>query len=393
MFIKKTFFLFALFFSIVNNAQKKIELSPLSKISVLTIGTEEELSSKFGHSAFRIQDPTLGIDVTYNYGMFDFNAPNFYLKFTTGKLPYRLARHSFDNFMYSYKIENRWVKEQMLNLNLKEKNALLQFLENNLLPENKYYKYDFLFDNCATKIPDVLKKVVGENLKPSYNHLKNQSSFRELIHISLETNEWSTFGIDLALGSVIDKKAAPEEYQFLPIYVYHQLEHTSKKDNTPLVSKTEMILKTKEKEKTNVFILSPFFWFGLFFILVTALTIKDYSTNKRTKWLDFIIFFSTGIAGILILFLWLGTDHNATAWNFNILWAFPFNLYVAFVFRKNNLPNWVKIYLITLLSLILISLFIWAAKIQIFSIIIVFVLLSLVIRYLYLLFHLRRRND
>ncbi|WP_291865776.1 DUF4105 domain-containing protein [Maribacter sp.] len=385
--------MFALFFSIVNNAQKKIELSPLSKISVLTIGTEEELSSKFGHSAFRIQDPTLGIDVTYNYGMFDFNAPNFYLKFTTGKLPYRLARHSFDNFMYSYKIENRWVKEQMLNLNLKEKNALLQFLENNLLPENKYYKYDFLFDNCATKIPDVLKKVVGENLKPSYNHLKNQSSFRELIHISLETNEWSTFGIDLALGSVIDKKAAPEEYQFLPIYVYHQLEHTSKKDNTPLVSKTEMILKTKEKEKTNVFILSPFFWFGLFFILVTALTIKDYSTNKRTKWLDFIIFFSTGIAGILILFLWLGTDHNATAWNFNILWAFPFNLYVAFVFRKNNLPNWVKIYLITLLSLILISLFIWAAKIQIFSIIIVFVLLSLVIRYLYLLFHLRRRND
>ncbi|WP_298472496.1 DUF4105 domain-containing protein [uncultured Maribacter sp.] len=393
MFIKKLFFLFVLFFSIINNAQKKIELTPLSKVSVLTIGTEEELSSKFGHSAFRIQDPTLGIDVTYNYGMFDFNAPNFYLKFTTGKLPYRLARHSFENFMYSYKIENRWVKEQTLNLNLKEKNTLLQFLENNLLPENKYYKYDFLFDNCATKIPEVLKKITNEDLKPSNSHLKKESTFRQLIHESLDTNEWSTFGIDLALGSVIDIKATSKEHLFLPIYVYHQLENTSKKDNTPLVSKTEMILKTKAQEKNNIFLLSPFFWFGLLFILVTLLTIKDYSTKKRTKWLDTLLFFSTGIAGLLILFLWFGTDHNATARNFNILWAFPLNLYVAFVLRKKSLPDWIKIYLITLLSLILISLFIWAAKIQVFSIILIFILLSLVIRYLYLLFHLRRRND
>ena len=393
MLIKKIFLTLFLLSCAFSNAQKKIELSPLSKVSLLTIGTEEELSSKFGHSAFRIQDPTLGVDVTYNYGMFDFDAPNFYFKFTTGKLPYRIARHTFENFMYSYKVENRWVKEQMLHLTLEERNKLVQFLEQNLLPENRYYKYDFLYENCATKIPEVLKTITDGGLKFSYAHIKDSATFRDLIHESLETNEWSTFGIDLALGSVIDKEATPEQYQFLPIYVLRQLEHTTKADNTPLVFKTSMILKTKEKEKNNLFLLSPAFWFGLLLIAVTIFTIKDYSAKKRTKWLDTILFFFTGIAGVLILFLWLATDHNATAWNFNILWAFPANLYLAFALRKKKLPTGLKKYLLLLLSLILISLIIWIAKIQVFSIITTFIIISLVIRYLYLLFLLRSRND
>lgn len=393
MLIKKIFLTLFLLSCAFSNAQKKVKLSPLSKVSLLTIGTEEELSSKFGHSAFRIQDPTLGIDVTYNYGMFDFDAPNFYFKFTTGKLPYRIARHSFENFIYSYKVENRWVKEQVLNLTLEERNKLIQFLEKNLLPENKYYKYDFLYENCATKIPEVLKNVTAGNLTFSTPHIKKLATFRELIHESLETNEWSTFGIDLALGSVIDIQATPEQYQFLPIYVYRQLEHTTISDNTPLVSKTSMILKTKPKEKNNLFLLSPAFWFGLLLIVVTTLTIKDYRTKKRTKWLDTFLFSITGFAGFIILFLWFGTDHNATAENFNILWAFPPNLYIAFVLRKKSLPIWIKTYLIISLLLILISLFIWTAKIQVFSIITTFIIISLVIRYLYLLFHLRHRND
>ena len=381
------------FFSLISSAQKETDLSPLSKVSVLTIGTQEELSSRFGHSAFRIQDPALGIDVTYNYGMFDFDAPNFYLKFTTGKLPYSIARHSFNNFIHTYKVENRWVKEQTLNLNRKERNDLLQFLEHNILPENKFYKYDFLFDNCATKIPEVLNKVTGKNLVPSFTHLDNKATFRDLIHESLDANAWATFGIDLALGSVIDRKASSEEYQFLPIYVYHQLENTSKGDNTPLVAKTEMILKTKAKDKNSYFLLSPIFWFALLLAIVVLITIKDYSSKKRTKWIDTFLFATTGIAGIVLLLLWVATDHNATAWNYNLLWAFPGNIYVAYVLQRKRLPIWIKIYFITLLSILLISLFIWAAKIQIFSIIIIFILLSLAIRYLYLLFHLRRRND
>ncbi len=392
MFIKKLLFCLIVLYSTFNSAQNKIELSPLSKVSLLTIGPQEELSSKFGHSAFRIQDPTLGIDVTYNYGMFDFSDPYFYFKFTTGKLPYKIGRHSFENFIYTYKVENKWVKEQHLALNLKEKNDLIAFLENNLLPENKYYKYDFLFDNCATKIPEVLNKVTHNNLLYNYPHLKKKKTFRDLIHEFLVVNEWSTFGIDLALGSVIDKEATPWEHQFLPIYVYHQLEHTTKKDGTPLVSKTAMILKSKPEEKNNLFILSPLFWLGLTLIATSIITIKDYTSKKRTKWLDVVLFLATGLAGLLILFLWLGTDHTATAWNFNFLWAFPINLYFAFLVRKNKLPETIKLYLIILLSLILVTMFLWVAEIQVFSPLLIFILLSLIIRYLYILFYLRHSH-
>ncbi len=392
MHFKKILFCFILFYSTFCLAQNKIELSSLSKVSLLTIGPQEELSSKFGHSAFRIQDPTLGIDVTYNYGMFNFSDPYFYFKFTTGKLPYSIGRHKFTNFIYTYKVENKWVKEQTLNLNLQERNNLLHFLETNLLPENKYYKYDFLFDNCATKIPEVLNKITTNDLVFNFPHLKKEKTFRDLIHESLKANEWSTFGIDLALGSVIDKKATPLEHQFLPIYVYHQLEQTTKKDKTPLVSKTEMILKSKKENKKNLFLLTPAFWFGILLIVVTTITIKDYNRKKRTKWIDFALFFLTGISGLLLLFLWLGTDHTATAWNFNILWAFPINIYIAFILRKNKVPDSIKIYLIVLLSLILSSLFLWVAKIQVFSPILIFIQLSLTIRYLYILFYLKRSS-
>tara|TARA_R110000868_G_scaffold14075_17_gene65853 strand:+ start:29642 stop:30811 length:1170 start_codon:yes stop_codon:yes gene_type:complete len=384
---KKFLFIISLAFSSLGFAQP--ELSSASKISLLTVGTADELYAKFGHSAIRIQDPTLQIDVIYNYGRFDFDTPNFYLKFTRGKLLYQLGRQSFSNFMFGYELENRWVQEQLLQLNQDERNRLFKFLENNYLPENRYYKYDFLFDNCSTRIPAALKTVLGDNLNFEYTHLKNQYTFRELLHQNLEVNSWSNFGIDLALGSVIDKKATPWEHMFLPIYVYKQLPYT-KLNGKPLVTNNKLLLDVKPTADSSVFLLSPLFWLSVILVIVAFITFKDLKNKTRTRGLDFILFLTTGFAGLLILFLWFGTDHKATAYNYNFLWSFPYNLVVAFIMlKKGKLPKWTGMYFLAILLLLVIVLGIWLFKVQMFSVLIIPILIALAIRYSFLFYRQR----
>lgn len=361
------------------------ELSPMSKISLLTIGTADELHSKFGHSALRIQDPSRDMDIVFGYGGFDFEAPFFYWKFTTGKLDYSMTGHRFPNFMENYKQENRWVHEQQLNLTQPERNELFRFLEENYRRENRNYKYDFLFDNCATKIPEVFKKVFGDRMSFNDGYLNDTSTFRDLIHETLNTNSWSAFGIDLALGSVIDRKATTWEHQFLPFYVSKQFGNTliNGKD---LVSTEQLLLDTRPMEKRNHFILSPLFWLSLLMVVVIIITYFDLQRKRRSKWLDFTLFLTTGIAGLLICFLWFATDHTSTKMNFNMLWALPLNIILAFILAKRKTPPiWVKNYLLLLLGLIGVTIILWLSKFQIFSPWIIFILLTLVCRYLFLL--------
>src|SRR5690606_22569898 len=161
--MKKTKFLFFLLFMPLLVLGQSVKLSPRAEISIITCGPGEELYSSFGHSAFRVKDPALKLDFAYNYGTFDFNKPNFYIKFAQGKLLYELSVSYFEDFVYNYKIEGRWVKEQVLNLSQDEKNQLFNFLNINAQPENKEYLYDFFFDNCSTKIRDVLEEVLNNN--------------------------------------------------------------------------------------------------------------------------------------------------------------------------------------------------------------------------------------
>ncbi|WP_339666252.1 DUF4105 domain-containing protein [Maribacter arcticus] len=387
MFRKITFFLILLFTAFLGLSQNA-ELSPLSKISLLTVGTGEDLAAKFGHSAIRLQDPTLGIDEVYGYGTYDFEDPNFYLNFTRGKLAYTISRIPFKYFDYSYQQEKRWIKEQELDLNLQQRTLIVGFLENNLLPENKRYKYDFLFDNCATRIPMVFEKTLGSTFKFDYTYLENHLTFRELIRLKLNPNTWSNFGIDLALGSVIDRKATPYEHLFLPIYVYQQMKHTTL-NGKPIVKKESVLLDIPEQNDNSLLFLTPAFWLGLLLALVTWVTFKDYKNERRTKWLDFSLFMLTGFSGMLILFLWFGTDHLATKANYNALWAFAPNAIIGFLILKEEVPKWIKFYLILLIVMLFITCILWMFKIQVFSILLILVILALAIRYLFLLYHFK----
>lgn len=386
---KKIIFHFILLLCISYGFSQDAELSPLSKISLLTVGTGDELAAKFGHSAIRLQDPTLGIDEVYGYGTYDFEDPNFYLNFTRGKLAYTISRMPFKYFEYSYQQEKRWVKEQVLDLNLEQRNKIVAFLEHNLLPENRKYKYDFLFDNCATRIPMVFEKTLGERFKFDYGYLENRYTFRELIHLNLNPNTWSNFGIDLALGSVIDREATPYEHLFLPIYVFKQMQHTTL-NGKPIVKQESVLLDTPEQDDITLFLLTPAFWLGMLFVVVGWVSFSDYKNKKRCKWLDISLFLATGLAGCLILFLWFATDHLATKMNFNILWAFAPNLVVAFFLTQKQGKTWLRTYTLIAFVLLIISVILWLLKIQVFSVLMIFVLLALGTRYLFLIHHFKK---
>lgn len=363
---------------------QKIELSPLSEISVLTCGPGDDLYTSFGHSAFRVQDRTLGIDAVYNYGTFDFNPPWFYLEFTQGKLIYSLGRQRMERFLAEYKYYNRWVNENKLNLSLEERNKLFQFLEHNYLPENRDYRYDFFYDNCATKIWDVLKENFDNQLTFNPNYIEEQYTFRELIHQNLEFNSWAAFGIDLALGSVIDKEATPQEHMYLPVYIMKQLTHATL-NGEPLSDKTTAVFKPVRENKNPNFFASPLFWLPLILVLGLAITYNDFRKQRRTKWLDFSLFFITGLAGLLLFHLWFLTEHTTTVGNFNLLWVFPLNLIVAFyMISKKPLPVWIAKYLLLLLVLLGATLLVWLLKVQVFSPMIIPLLILLVVRYLFL---------
>ncbi len=386
--LKKYLFLLLLAHGLLCFSQRPT-LSSLAKVSILTVGTADELHSKFGHTAIRLQDPSINLDIVYNYGLFDFDDPSFYVKFTRGKLDYRLGRQKFKDFLFNYQLENRWVKEQVLRLNEEQRTKLFAFLENNYRPENRYYKYDFLFDNCSTRIPAALQSVLGDDWKLDYDHLKAAYTFRELIHQNLEVNSWSNFGIDLALGSVIDRKATPWEHLFLPLYLFKQLPH-SVIDGEALVTSHSRLLAERPVEKSENFFLSPLFWLSFCLLAVLYMTYRDTKRQARSRWLDFSLFLVSGLAGMLILFLWFATDHLATKMNFNALWAFAPNLLVAFVILKRQLPAWVKTYLWIVILLLLLTLLLWVFMVQVFSPLILFLLGALLIRYVFLIRYMKK---
>ncbi|WP_298421450.1 DUF4105 domain-containing protein [uncultured Kordia sp.] len=372
---------------------QQIKLSPEAKFSIVTCGAGEELYSSFGHSAFRLKDPVYGYDVVYNYGVFDFNTPNFYVKFAQGKLPYQLGRTSFKNFVRTYKYEKRWVKEQVLDFTPEQNRTLLDYLENNYKEENRFYKYDFFFNNCATKKRDIIEENLGDAIIFNEDHLTEQKTFRDLIHDNLNSNSWSSFGIDIALGSVIDKVASPKEYQFLPEYVFKAFENATF-NGKPVVKETKTILEEpRRKMSGGSELFSPYVIFTLILLAILIITFLDYKKNKRTRWLDAVIMLATGLAGIMITLLWFATDHTATAMNWNVLWLLPINIFFILKFlsaKKECRELWR--HSTFLLALIVVMLFLWLINFQIFALSAIPLLIGLAVRYAYLTYYFRRLN-
>lgn len=365
-------------------------LSPNSEISVLTIGPGTSLNDAFGHSIFRINDPVNRLDITYDYGRFPFNEPGFYLNFARGKLNYSIGQGSYREIKDFYVWQNRTIKEQVLNLSLNEKQAIFNYLKNNYKPENRNYLYDFFYDNCATKIKDVLKANVSGTIAFKNPNNFEPKSFRTLIQQNLNYNSWGSLGIDVALGSVIDQTATPEEYMFLPEYIHSFFGNASlNATQNKLVKSETIIYENNGKVSTNgiSFLFSPLVIICLIAFCIIFVTYKDFKNQKRSHYLDNLLFSTTGVIGILLLLLWFATDHTATAQNYNLLWAFPLNVFIGW--KLKHMKMWLIKYLKFLVIILCLMTFHWIVKIQVFAPVLIPLIIALGIRYVFLIYWLK----
>lgn len=362
--MSKNYLLSFLYFLFSLGIYSQLMLSDKAEVSIITAGKGEVLYEAFGHSAIRIKDPKNGFDQIYNYGIFDFNAPNFYSNFVKGRLLYQLRSYDFKYFIYGYRKDKRWVKEQILNLNHEEKQAYLNFLEKNALPQYRNYLYDPFFNNCASKLRDITKSILQEKVIFYSNHLEKNLSFRTLMNRELQYNSWGSIGINMALGSKLDAIANPLEYMYLPNYVMHGFNNATN-DRSALILKEITLLNYKPKSIKNS-IFNPLIIITLLSILGGYITYKDFKNKKRTKLIDFLTFFISGVIGVLIVFLWFFTNHSTTPNNFNFLWAFAPNLVIALLLLKKHPPYLLKYYLTIVIVFLTAIPIVWIFKIQVF---------------------------
>lgn len=320
--------------SLASQAQTTLiaTLSPEAQVSLITCEPGEALFEAFGHSAIRVEDQAAGIDIAYNYGVFDFDQPNFYGNFAKGYLLYKLGTTDFSRFLYQYAYFDRGVHEQVLNLTPVQKQAVYQFLEINSLPENWDYYYDYFFDNCATRPRDVFVTLLGDSLQFDYGYADTlQYTIRGLIdHYIGDSGQhaWGDLGIDIGLGAKIDRPATPFEYMYQPEFLALAFERATllQPDGTrrPFVAVSHTLFQGQAAQEEAGFYFTPSFAFWLLLVLVAAGTAADLRRRKYSMRAFDVLFFAVlGLTGALIVFLWFFTNHGSAANNWNIIWALP----------------------------------------------------------------------
>lgn len=339
------------------------QLSNQAKASLLTVGCGTEVYQLFGHTAIRIKDEKLGWDVVFNYGTFDFGDPKFLQKFIKGKLLYYESVDTYIDFEQNYREENRWIREQLLNIDSTQVKQLFNYLTVNAREENKYYQYDFLFDNCSTRPRDVILKLLVAT--PTKNNIKlgkdkdDKTTYRALIDRHVP-NEWLDFGMDLLIGLRTDK-ASGIGRTFLPYELMQLLDNTTYNNKPLVITNTELLAEIPNYRAKQW--LTPGLVFWCLFLIVFYLQIKS-RTMKNWRVFPVIYFSCLGILGWFLLFMWLGTDHQSTKWNLNILWAMPLNMPLIFWMVREQKSKWIEYYLIGYRILLILLLCCWALNLQ-----------------------------
>jgi len=383
-------FLFAQYYP----REEEPPLSDQAIISLITGSPGEQLYTRFGHSAIRIYDPATGYDKVYNYGTFDFDTPGFYRKFLQGKLNYSLSRYDFNRMLMSYKYFNQTLYEQVLNLSYPDKIKVYEFLNTNYQPANRFYLYDFFFDNCSSRIREVFKSVLGDGLVFQGEFIGKHKTFRQLLDEYLQNQTpWGDFGIDLVLGLPADQVASSKDYMFLPYELFRAFDHALIIDNNgeqeKFVSQNNIILQ-EIKTDPNKSWFTPINIFIGIFILSTLLTVRGIKIKKNVKVIDIVLFSIIGLAGLILALLWFATDHIATKNNLNLIWAFPTHIFIPFLLYNKKLRKFTSYYFLfwsIFLTLFLIG---WNYLPQQLNMAIIPIILLMILR-LYLLYQEKKK--
>ncbi|HDZ40839.1 MAG TPA: DUF4105 domain-containing protein [Bacteroidetes bacterium] len=311
-------------FSLINISLINAQTST-TEVYLLTCDPGPESYTMYGHSALRLYDSISGTDVVYNWGVFDFSTPNFNLKFASGRLNYRLAAYSYKSFLNEYRPTKRSVYSQRLYIPDAELLKLKRLLNENLKPENVYYKYDFFRDNCSTRIRDIIEEVYGDKLVYPEQEDETDVTFRTRIDEFQKGVLWMDAGIDLLLGSPADEECNFRESMFLPEYLMKNLSQAHITDGDKrvmLLGPTEMIFDYERPVYDTSLLKKPWFWLTMAFIVIFLFTIFICNRVIQNAF-DLVFWTILTLLALLMIFLNYITDHEAMGQNFNMIWLNP----------------------------------------------------------------------
>ena len=317
-------------------AKAQIKLSDEAQISILTAApSDEAVFTLYGHTAVRVKDSLHKIDLVFNYGIFDFSKPNFIYRFTKGETDYKLAAYNFQHYIIEYQMRGSEVTEQVLNFTPDEINKIWNALYINVQPENCVYRYNFFFDNCATRPVAIVEEQVDGKIK--YNDPPKPQTFRDLINYCTRNNSWLTFGCDLALGSPTDRVATPHEMMFLPVYLKEEFDKATivNPDGTErklVKSTTRLAEELTDDDQGEKEWFTPMLCSMIIFLLVSLITYMEWKKKTYFRLVDCILFLLAGVAGTVLFFLCFISTHPCIWPNWSIVWLQPFDLVAVILF-------------------------------------------------------------
>ena len=329
------YFIFCLFMGVVFSVQSQSTDS--IRFSLLTCAPGTEIYSLFGHTAIRYENYTRRIDVAFNYGMFSFNTPNFIFRFVAGETDYQLGITPYSYFEAEYAMRGSSVYQQVLNLTQSEKERLLTILENNYLPENRIYRYNYFYDNCTTRARDKIEECIEG--KVVYPDSLSGKSYRSIVHEFTAGSPWNEFGIDLCLGAEADKEINKRQQMFSPFYMKYYASNAYIVDaggtRRPLILDETKIVDVEPEEVQPGFILSPLMCGALFLALCVVMAWGQWKTQRIWWGWDIVLYGLQGLAGCIIAFLFFFSVHPTVGSNWLLILFNPIPLlYLPFMVYK-----------------------------------------------------------
>jgi hypothetical protein len=338
----KRFLILNIFFLLCQKASVSSPIPSFHNISVSLLTcekTDRYIYALFGHSAIRIRDEARQLDLVYNYGTFDTSDPGFYFNFLHGRMKYFLSQTDYQTFIRSYLMDEQSVTEQKLQLSDTQKSKLISILQTQIKPENRAYNYDFVGQNCSTKIIDLLSESIGPDFDQSLSEVSKGKgpSIRELLAPYLKHNEFEMIGMNIFLGKQSDTLTNKNLSLFLPDTLRKRIDEMQFQERR-FSGTITYLYKANANSATSL--MSTLFY-GLNLLLLfpilgrLLIDIRKYPVLKLSAALlsgSFLLLLSA--AGLLLIYLSIYSELDLMRHNFNILWCHPF--YPVLLFRKTS---------------------------------------------------------
>jgi len=345
-------------------AQKEVQLSESTQISLLTnTPWDGAVYALYGHTALRVSDPVQQIDFVFNYGLFDFDSPNFMQRFVKGETDYSVGYTNLNRYTFEYQMRGIGITEQILNLKQDEKQKVFDALLINCLPENRVYRYNYFYDNCSTRPRDIIENNINGTI--IYTPTGKDQTYRDLVHECVRSQPWVMFGIDLVIGADADKIITDRQKDFLPAYLMRAYSgaNIQNQDGTTrnlVLSEHNILEQTIQSAQSNPRN-TPLIVGIILLIISILISYTSYKSEKVVlgKIFDTLLFLTAGIAGSIIFFLMYFSVHPCTNPNWNLVWLNPLQLIFALLFLIKSFSKVIYIYHFINFAVLIIFLLAW----------------------------------